>query len=73
MRINVIWRCVRVTTVAVGKKLVLHILSVCCSISYIARIAHAPCYILICDLSGCTILFSTFSQKWQNFRGKKPY
>ena len=31
---------------------------------------HAPCYIIICGLSGCTI-FSTLSHKWHNFRRKR--
>jgi len=36
---------------------VLHILVVCvCSRSYRACIAHAPCYIVICGLSGCHIV-----------------
>ena len=33
-----------------------------CSFSYPARKAHAPYYIVICGLSGCTIVFSFISQ-----------
>jgi hypothetical protein len=37
--------------------------------SYPPRKAHAPNYIVICDLSGCTT-FSTFSHNRHNFREK---
>ena len=64
-------RRVRVTTVAVGKKQirVLHILSVCLHscLSYPACKAHAPCYIVMCGLSG-SIIFSTSSRKWHNYQ-----
>jgi hypothetical protein len=53
-------RRVRVTTVAVEKQRVLYILCVC-SLSYPARKAHAPCYILICGLSGPTSFFHIIS------------
>ena len=33
-----------------------------CSLSYKARKAHAPYYIVICGVSGCTILFHIISQ-----------
>jgi hypothetical protein len=36
---------------------------------YTARKAHAPYYIVICGLSGCSI-FSTLSHKWHDFRKK---
>jgi hypothetical protein len=53
---NVTSSFVRVTIVAVEKQYELHILSVCvCSLSYPACSAHAPYYIVICGLSGCTI------------------
>ena len=55
-RINVTWRRVRVTIVAVEKQYVLRILSVC-SFSYPTCKAHAPYYIVICGLSGCTKFF----------------
>jgi len=32
--------------------------------------AHAPYYVVICGLSGCTV-FSTLSRKWHDFREKK--
>jgi hypothetical protein len=45
-----------------------YIVSVCvCSLSYLACRAHALYYIVICGLSGCTILF-TLSHKWYDFR-----
>jgi len=53
---NVIPRRVRLPTVAVEKQCVLYILCVC-SLRYPERYAHAPCYIVICGLSGCTIFF----------------
>jgi hypothetical protein len=37
-----------------------------CSLSYPACKAHAPCYIVFCGLSGCT-MFSTLSHKERDF------
>ena len=51
----------RVTIVAVEKQQVLYSLCVC-SLSYPARKAHAPYYIVICGLSGCTTFFHIISQ-----------
>ena len=41
-----------------------------CSFSYPTCKAHAPYYIVICVLSGCTKFFD-LSHKWHDFRGKK--
>jgi hypothetical protein len=68
---NVIFKRVRVTIVAVEKQLVQHYIrcECVCSLSYPARKAHAPCYIVICGLSSSTALFhiipymTRFSQK----------
>jgi hypothetical protein len=50
-----------VTIVTVDKQQVLHILSVCLY-PYLRSIkAHAPYYIVICSLSGCTIFFQIIS------------
>jgi hypothetical protein len=51
---NVKLRHVRVSTVAVEKQQVLHILSVCLysCLSYAACTAHAPYHLVICGLSG---------------------
>jgi len=57
---NVIARRIRLPTVAVEKQYVLHILSVR-SLRYPERYAHAPYYIAICGLSGCTIFFYIIS------------
>ena len=58
---NVTSRCVRVTTVAV-KSNKYYIVWVCvCSLSYPTCKAHAPYYIVICDLSGSTIFFHIIS------------
>jgi hypothetical protein len=59
-RINVTYRCVRVTIVAVEKQEVLHILCVC-SLSYPTRKAHASYCIVNFGLSGCTIFFHIIS------------
>jgi len=49
---------VRVTIVALRKKQLLHILSVCaCSLSYPAWKAHAQCYLFTHDLSGYTTFY----------------
>jgi hypothetical protein len=61
-------RRVRVTTVEVEKQQVVHILSFC-SLSYLARKAHAPYYIVICGLSGSNIFFHIISQR-HDFRKK---
>jgi hypothetical protein len=53
--INVIWKRVRVTSIAVKKQKVLHILSVRCSPNYLARYAQAPYYIFLCSLSDSDI------------------
>jgi hypothetical protein len=53
------WRCaynetlrhVPVTTVLLGKQLVLHILSMCLWLFYPAYDAHAPYYTVICGLA----------------------
>jgi len=59
---------VRVTTVAVEQQY--YIFWVCvCSLSYPASIAHALYDMFIYGLSGSTSV-STFSLKWQDFRGK---
>ena len=42
-----------------------------CSLSYPARNAHAPYYIVIRGLSGSTIFFSTLSHKQHEFRRGK--
>jgi hypothetical protein len=41
-----------------------------CSLNYTALNEHAPCYTVICGLSGSTNI-STLSYKRQNFRKKK--
>jgi hypothetical protein len=57
VRMNVARRRVRVTTVTVEKEY-----SECvCNLSYPACKAHAPYYIAICGLSGCTIFFHIIS------------
>ena len=39
-----------------------YIFSVCvCSLRYQACNAHAPCYVVICGLSGCTVMFHVTS------------
>jgi len=54
---------IRVTTAAVEKQWVAHILCVCvCSFSYTARKAHAPYYTVFCGLYGCTKFFHIISQ-----------
>ena len=47
VRINIILWCVRVTTVAVQKQYVLHILSVISILGYPASNAHAPYYTVL--------------------------
>jgi hypothetical protein len=60
---DITWRCVRVTTVDVGKQQVLHILGVCvCSRSYPARNVREPYYMVICGLVGRTVFFNIISQ-----------
>jgi hypothetical protein len=55
--INVTFRRVRVTTVAVEKQSKYYILCGCaCSVSHLPSNAHAPYYIVICGLS--TALFN---------------
>jgi len=50
-------------------KAVLHILSVClCSLSYPARRACAPYYIIICGQFGCTTFFQDFRKEILNFK-----
>jgi len=61
-RINATIMRVQVTTLAVEKLYVLHMLSVCvCSLSYAACNAHAQYYIAIYGLSGCTAFLQIFS------------
>jgi hypothetical protein len=61
--INATLRRVCINIVAVEKQEVLYILSVCvCGLCYSARKAHALCYIVIYDLSGCTTFFYIISQ-----------
>ena len=68
---NVTFRRVLVTTVAVEKQLVLHILSVYVSSrSYAACKVHVTCCIVICGLSGSTMFFH-ISHKRSIFRKKK--
>ena len=43
-----------------------------CSVRYPACIAHAPCYIVICGLSGSTVFFH-MSHKRHDFRPQKRY
>ena len=55
VRINGTSRCVPVPIVAVERRYVLHILSVCvCSVSYPSRKTHAPYYTLLCAPCACT-------------------
>jgi hypothetical protein len=57
-------RRVHITTVAIEKLQVLNIMNVClyhCLI-YAAGKAHAPCYIVVCGLSGSTTFFHIISQ-----------
>ena len=61
VRYNVTFRRVHKTIFAVEEQWTLHILSWCvcaraCSIRYLAWKEHAPCYIVMSDLSGFTIL-----------------
>jgi hypothetical protein len=56
---NLTLRCV----VAVGKQLLLHILSVCLILRYPASEAHASSYIVICGQPGSTILFHIISYR----------
>jgi len=61
-RVKVVLRHVRVTTVAVEKQKVLHILSVCVrSFGYSASSANALYYSFICGLSGYTTFFRIIS------------
>jgi len=62
VRRNVTLTRVREIILLVRKEYSLHILSVCvCILSYPARKAHAPCYIVIGDLYGRTIYFHIIS------------
>jgi hypothetical protein len=62
VRAKVALRHVRVTTVAVEKQKVVHILSVCiCSFDYSACSAIVLYYIFICGLSDYTIFFCIIS------------
>jgi hypothetical protein len=65
MYVNVTLRRVRATIVALEKQYVLYILSVCI-LRYPAHNAHAPYYIVVRGLSGCTIFFSTLFHKPHN-------
>jgi len=73
---NVILRRVRATTVAVEKQQVLHTLSVG-SAALVLQHAMRMCHIVICSLSGSTILFHFISYKRHDFRegwgGNKGY
>jgi hypothetical protein len=61
-RVKVVLRHVRVTTVAVEKQKVLHILSVCVrNLGYSASSANPLCYSFICGLSGYTTFFHIIS------------
>jgi hypothetical protein len=42
-----------------------------CSLSYTTCKVHAPRYIVICGLSGCTIFLPNYLIKRHDFRGKK--
>ena len=51
-----------------------YIFQVCvCSLSYPARKAHAPCYIVICGLSGYNSFFLHNPINGMNFRGENSY
>jgi hypothetical protein len=79
MRINITLRRVRVTILS-WKSSKYYMFWVCvCSLSYPACKAHAPYYIAICGLSGCTIfshiisctIFSHIISQTARFLGKK--
>ena len=63
--LTVILRGVRVTIIAVeNNEYYIFCVCVCvcvCSLSYPSRKAHAPYYIAICGLSGCTVIFHIIS------------
>jgi hypothetical protein len=60
-------RRVRVTTIALEKRQVLHTLSVCVCVSLSIQNAMRMHHIVNCDLRGST-LFSTLSHKRHDFR-----
>ena len=68
----VILRGVHITVVAVKEQYVLHILIVF-SLHYPARNAHAPYFIVICDLPGCNKFFRIISYTTTFSGGKKKY
>jgi hypothetical protein len=41
--------------------------SKCVFVAIGVQLAMTMCHIVICDLSGCTIFFSTLSHKWQSY------
>jgi len=61
VRIGTTFMHICITTVATQQQLVSHILSMyVCSLSYTACKLHVPYYIVICGLSGCTILLHIY-------------
>ena len=65
---NVTSERVRVTICCSGKVVCVTYCERVCSLSYPARKSHAPYYIVICGLSGCTFFCPTLPHKRHDFR-----
>ena len=61
MHINETFRRSRVQIVVEEDQQVLNIMCVCVSVALAIQMTHAPYYIVICGLSGCTIFLHIVS------------